>query len=64
MIYIKLEHLQLNFAHKQKHLVCKKIDVATLALGLRPRQGLARLWGKREARGSHLMLPGMQKSVK
>jgi len=31
--------------------------VATLALGSRLRQGLARLRAKREARGSHLMLP-------
>jgi hypothetical protein len=38
--------------------------VATLVLGLQPRQGLARLRAKREAWGSHLMLPGVQKSVK
>jgi hypothetical protein len=31
--------------------------VATLALGSRPRQGLARLWAKREAWESHLMFP-------
>jgi len=33
--------------------------ITTLALGLRPRQGLARLWAKREAWESHLMLPGV-----
>jgi hypothetical protein len=35
------------------------IFVATLALGSRPRQGLARVQAKREARESHLMLPGV-----
>jgi len=34
-------------------------NVATLALGSRPRQGLARLQAKKEARESHRMLPGM-----
>ncbi len=38
--------------------------VVTLALGSRPRQGLARVRAKREARESHLMLPGVQKSVR
>ncbi len=33
--------------------------VATLALGLRPKLRLARVWAKREAQESHLMLPGM-----
>jgi len=33
------------------------ISVTTLTLGSRPRQGLARLQAKREARGSHFMLP-------
>jgi hypothetical protein len=37
--------------------------VVTLALGLQPRQGLARVRAKREARESYLMLPGVQKSV-
>jgi hypothetical protein len=32
-----------------------KLDVVTLALGLQPRQGLARLWAKKEAWESHLM---------
>ncbi len=35
--------------------------VASLVLGLKPRQGLARLRAKREAWGSHLMLPIVQK---
>jgi hypothetical protein len=38
--------------------------VATLALGLQQRQGLARVWAKREAWESHLMLPRLQKSVR
>ncbi len=40
------------------------ICVATLALGLWSRQGLARVQAKREARKSHLMLLGVQKSVR
>jgi hypothetical protein len=39
-------------------------NIVTLAFDSRPRQGLVRLWAKREARESHLMLPGVQKSVK
>jgi hypothetical protein len=38
--------------------------VATLALGSRPKQGLARVWAKREAPESNLMLPKVQKSVR
>jgi hypothetical protein len=38
--------------------------VATLALGLWPRQGLARLWAKKEDRELHLMLMRVQKSVR
>ncbi len=40
------------------------VHVVTLALGLQPRQGLARLWAKREARESHLMFPRVQNNVK
>jgi hypothetical protein len=35
--------------------------VATLTLGSRPRQGVARLRAKRQTRESHHMLPGLQK---
>jgi len=35
--------------------------VITLTLGLRLRQRLARVWAKREAQKSHLMLPGVRK---
>jgi hypothetical protein len=38
--------------------------VTTLALGLRPKQRLTRLWAKREAQESHFMLSGVQKSVR
>jgi hypothetical protein len=38
--------------------------VATLTLGSRPKQGLVRVRAKKEARESHLMLLGVQKSVK
>jgi hypothetical protein len=41
-----------------------KKNVVTLALGLRPRQGLARLQAKEQAQESHLMLSGVQKSVR
>jgi hypothetical protein len=40
------------------------VVVATLALGLQPRQRLARVQAKREARESHFMPLGVQKSVK
>jgi hypothetical protein len=38
--------------------------VVVLTLGSQPKQGLTRMRAKREARESHLMLPGMQKSVR
>jgi hypothetical protein len=38
--------------------------VVTLALGLQPRSGFARVRAKREARESHFMLPRVQKSVR
>jgi len=40
------------------------MSVATLALGLRPRQGLAKVWAKYEAQKSHFMLLGVQESVR
>jgi hypothetical protein len=40
------------------------IVVATLTLGLRPRQGVARLWAKRKTWESHHMFPGVPKSVR
>jgi hypothetical protein len=39
-------------------------NVATLALGSRPKQEFARLKVKREAQESHLMLSRVQKTVK
>ncbi len=38
--------------------------VTTLALGPQPKQRCAKLWAKREARESHLMLPKVQKNVR
>ncbi len=38
--------------------------VATLILGLRPRQRLAKVWAKSEFQESHFMLLGMWESVK
>ncbi len=43
---------------------CMLTIVATLALSSRPKQGLARLQAKKEARESHLMLLVVQKSVR
>ncbi len=39
-------------------------DLATLTLGSWPRQGLARVRAKREARESYLMLPGVLENVR
>jgi len=39
-------------------------NVATLTLGSRPRQGLAKVWAKSEAQESHFMLLGVQESVR
>jgi hypothetical protein len=33
-------------------------------LGLRPKQGLTKVWAKSEARESHFMLPGVWESVR
>jgi hypothetical protein len=35
------------------------LSVLSLALGSRPRQGLAKVWAKKEARESHFMLLGV-----
>ncbi len=51
-----------------KQLACyvqyEALDVITLTLGSRLRQRLAKVRAKREARESHFMLPGVQKSVR
>jgi hypothetical protein len=39
-------------------------NVATLALGSRPRQGLVKMQAKNEAQESHFMLPGVRESVR
>jgi hypothetical protein len=43
------------------NLLCRLWHVVTLALDLRPRQGVARLWAKREAQHSHCMLSKVQR---
>jgi len=40
------------------------IVVTTLALGSRPRQGLAKVRAKSEAQESHFMLPGVWECVR
>ncbi len=42
----------------------KRLTIATLTLGSRPRQGLAKVQAKIEAQESHFMLPGVQGSVR
>jgi len=42
----------------------KWCGVATLTLGSWPRQGLVRLWDKKEAREAHLIHSGVQESVR
>jgi hypothetical protein len=39
-------------------------NVTTLALGSQPRQGLARVWDKKEAQKAHLILARMYESVR
>jgi len=48
-------HMEWGFQH---------VGVTTLALGLRPKQGVARLRAKREAHESCCMLLGVQENVK
>jgi hypothetical protein len=38
--------------------------ITTLALSLQPKEGLVKLWAKREARELHLVFPRMQKNVR
>jgi hypothetical protein len=40
----------------------ESIYITTLALGSRPRQGVARLWAKWETQKSHHMLLGVQRT--
>jgi hypothetical protein len=44
-----------------KYFTFHLLNVATLALALRPKQGVARLWANRKTRESHHMLPGVQR---
>jgi predicted acyl esterase len=50
---------QLKWTKNQKKHRLEAIGVATLALGSWPRQGLAKVRAKSEARESHFMLPGV-----
>ncbi len=52
---------RLRLTYKIKWVKC---NVASLALGLRPKQGLAKVRAKCEGQESHFMLPGMWESVK
>jgi hypothetical protein len=44
---------------KFEKFLAKDPDVATLALGSQPKQGLVKVWVDNEARESHFMLPGV-----
>jgi hypothetical protein len=41
-----------------------RVNVVTLALGLRHRQGFTKVRAKSEAQGSHFMVSAVQESVK
>jgi hypothetical protein len=57
---LKALHAQVKFCEAlELHILYLGIFVATLALGLRPKQGFARVRAKREAQELHLMLPGL-----
>jgi len=61
ILIIELIIVKLRF----KWIKCRiALNVATLALGLRPKQGLARVQDKTGAREAHLILPGVQESVR
>jgi hypothetical protein len=55
-------------AKQNKYVVKKwvedKQNVATLSLGLQPKQGLAKVRAKYEARESHFMLSRVQENVR
>jgi hypothetical protein len=54
-----------KFIHEVLELSkCLNLCVATVALGSQPRQGFARLWARKEAWESHLVLLGVQKNVR
>jgi hypothetical protein len=57
---------KINFKCQWGHwpLLLMGENVTTLALGSRPKQGLARVWTKSEARESHFMLQGSWKCKK
>jgi hypothetical protein len=63
IIIIKLVTLEPPTTHFKNNNM-KSIVVATLILGLRPRQGLARVQDKREPLKAHLILSGVQENVK
>jgi len=44
--------------------MAKLVLVVTLALGLRPKQGLVKMWAQKEAQEPHFMLLGVQENVK
>ncbi len=61
-----LQHYQIpftlaTFVNCYKLLNSRRLNVATLALGSRPRQGVARLRAKKETQESLHMLPGVQR---
>jgi hypothetical protein len=56
---IIVKHEALMEYERNIFLFLEKFCIATLALGLRPRQGLARVRAKREAWESHIMLLGV-----
>ncbi len=62
--YINTYFEQKNDLKKSLFDLIDLVSVATLALGLRPRQGIVRLQAKRGAHESCRMLLGVQDSVR
>ncbi len=64
-IILKLEyHFKNSYDSKRCCTIKLWKDVITLTLGSRLKQGLARVRDKREAKEAHIILPGVQESVR
>jgi hypothetical protein len=57
--------LETHIEHKHVTIISSMIEiVTTLALGLRPSQGLVKVQAKSEVQELHFMLPGVWESVR
>jgi hypothetical protein len=62
--YLEMSNLALMVTLISLVICYHHISVATISLGAQPKQGLARVWAKGEARESHFMLLGVQENVR